>query len=144
MLRSHLRIMKVPYRMQAFLRSTFLAFLVIFALGLTACGGGSSKGANAVATITVAPASLSLNFGDVSAVTAVASDKNNATVASAIFTYTSDHPHLVSVANAGGVCAGKWDDLAKPVVCTPATAADCPATNCTANITVSSGGINAT
>jgi YVTN family beta-propeller protein len=50
--------------------------------------------------------------------------------------YLSSNSDLVSVSTGGSVCAGKWDSLTAPVVCTPAT------TPGTATITVAAGSVN--
>lgn len=38
---------------------------------------------------------------------------------STTFSYSTSNPNVVSIANNGLVCAGTWDNVAAPVVCTP-------------------------
>jgi len=95
-------------------------------LALTACGGGTPK-ANVATLLAVSPAVVSMNRGDVATINVQATDSKNAAV-SVDFTYSSNNPALVSVSNAGSLCAGKWDT--NYVVCTPAS------TTGTATVTV--------
>ena len=50
------------------------------------------------------------------------------------FSYRSSNPNIVSISNSGLACAGTWDSLVTPVVCTPGGAG-------TATLTASSSGI---
>src|SRR6266498_2574707 len=91
--------------------------IMIVTLGLSSCGGGGGS-SSTITKVTISPANVSLNRGDVRAVTATATDKNDATVGGDV-TWTSDNSNLLSVSTAGLLCAGKWD--ANFIVCTPAT-----------------------
>ncbi|HWR36029.1 MAG TPA: hypothetical protein VN622_09195 [Clostridia bacterium] len=104
--------------MERFASRLFVSYVIILvALSLVACGGSQFAEANKVAKVTVAPATLSMNKGDVVQLTPVAVDASDAQVL-AQFSYTSNNPEVLSVSTAGNVCAGKWD--ANFIVCTPA------------------------
>ena len=93
-----------------FLLATFVAVSVI-----SGCGGGGGIGP--VATVTVTPASVSLSPGDVISLSPSAQDSNGNIVASATFTFAVTG-NAVTVSNSGLVCAGTWDSLTTPIVCT--------------------------
>ncbi len=117
---------------------TYLAGILILASVaiLPGCGGGGSSTAKpdtTVATLTVNPSSLSLDFGQVVQLQATPKNKDGTAVLQTI-TYKSDNTAVVQVSNSGNACAGTWDT--NFIVCTPAT------TPGTANITATSGGIN--
>jgi hypothetical protein len=99
----------------------FFLFLAAFSgVALLGCGGDSSGStSNPIATVNVLPSSLSLVPGQVAAVTVQVLDADgNATFANSI-TFASGNTALVQVAKNGLVCAGSWDSLDTPVVCTP-------------------------
>lgn len=106
-----------------------LGFLVFIA----GCSSGNVA-APVAASITVAPPTLSVNEGQVVAVTATAYDSTGAVVA-VDYTYSSSNPGLASVSAAGAVCGGQFDS--NNIVCT--ANGDGQAT-----ITVSSGSVSAT
>ncbi|HSA93268.1 MAG TPA: hypothetical protein VLE48_09680 [Terriglobales bacterium] len=101
----------------------FFLFLAVFSgVALLGCGGGnnSTTTPNPIASVNVIPSSLSLTPGQVAAVTARPLDADgNATFANSV-TFASANTALVQVAKNGLVCAGSWDSLDSPVVCTPA------------------------
>lgn len=114
----------------------WLTFFVTLTLIISGCGGGNSASTvGAPTAVTLTPASLSLDFGQVSGVSAAVTDANGNQVLTATTTFQSSNTALVSVAASGLVCAGTWDSLTTPVVCTPATTAG------TANITATAAGI---
>ncbi len=84
-----------------------LLILVLLALGPIGCGGGSAIGP--AHTVTVTPAPLSLNRGQVAQVTAAVTDVNGNAVSTETITYASSAPSVASVSPAGLVCAGAWD-----------------------------------
>ncbi len=114
--------------------STLLLSFVLTA-ALVGCGGSSSSGASPTvpSSISLLPQMLSLDLGSTTSISATA--KNYAgNVVTVTYTWTSNNPSIVSVATNGAVCAGTWDSLAAPVVCTPSGVG-------TAQITATSSGI---
>ncbi len=90
--------------------------------GITGCGSGSP-----VSTTTYpVPASISLNptptasmeIGTTLSFTAVATNSAGAQVTEPI-NYQSSNPAVVTIAANGQACAGSWDSLATPQICTP-------------------------
>ncbi len=125
--------------MQRYLSYGFFILILMAVVILPGCGGGgnssSSAPDNTVATVTVSPASLSLEFGQVMALSAVAQNAAGSTVLQT-FTYKSDNTAVVTVSTSGNVCAGTWD--ATFIVCTPSTTAGAT------TITVTAGSISKT
>jgi hypothetical protein len=111
--------------------------LLALSFGLTACGGGGSS-TGAVSTVTISPTFVSLTPGGVQQLTITATDKNSTQIFNQITTATSDNAN-VSVTSTGLVCAGTWDSLTTPIVCTPSTTVPV-----TANLTIAVGGVSAT
>jgi hypothetical protein len=127
-------VLRPTFRLHAFASAGMAALLLA---ALAGCGG-SKKAATASNTIRVAPTTLSLNLGDVAAISASVVDANGATVSNpAILTYSSSNTAVANVSTGGLVCAGKWD--ANFIVCD--TTGVQPGT---ANITVTSGSLTAT
>ena len=115
----------------------FLILLV--SLGLSGCGGGGSSssggGVGPPATAELKPASLSLEVGSIAQIAVTVMDAAGHPVFSSGPTFNSSNPAVATVSNGGLVCAGTWDSLTTPVVCTPAAAAG------TSNLTATVGGI---
>ncbi len=116
--------------------------------GLTGCGGsggGNQPEPRVLTDVTVAPSSVSLNRGQALQVTVVALDQEDAVIL-ADFTFTTANNTVFTIANNGLICAGTWDSLTSPVVCTPSTADCSTPANCTANLTVTAtaGGVTVT
>lgn len=107
--------------------SGFLLVLGLIALaGLCGCVGKSTKnqGGGNVQTVTLNPSTnVSLELGDTQTFTATARDANGRSVFSTInFTAscTDQQPCApITIATNGRACAGSWDSLSNPVVCTP-------------------------
>ena len=113
------------------------ALVVLLLAALAGCGG-SKKTATTTNTISVSPTTLSLNLGDVAAISASVVDANGATVSNPpVLTYASSNTAIANVSTGGLVCAGKWDT--NFIVCD--TTGVQPGT---ANITVTSGSLTAT
>ncbi|MGA2001481.1 MAG: Ig-like domain-containing protein [Terriglobales bacterium] len=108
-------------------------------VALAGCGGGGSSSTSTIPnTITASPSSISLNLGDVAAISATVTDSKGVVVTNPpTFTYSSSNTAVATVSTAGSVCAGKWDALF--IVCD--TTGVQPGT---ANITVTSGTVTGT
>ena len=116
----------------------YAAFAVVLMVALAGCGGGSSSTPPIPDTVTTSPSFISLNFGDVAAISATVTDSKGVLVTNPPpFTYSSSNTAVATVSSAGSVCAGKWDALF--IVCD--TTGVQPGT---ANITVTSGTITGT
>jgi hypothetical protein len=113
--------------------------ILLFSLGLSGCGGGSgsssSGGVGPPANVVMIPASLSMEVGGVSQVGVNVTDSASHQVLTFTPTFNSSNTAVASVSNSGLVCAGTWDSLTTPVVCTPAVAAG------TSNLTATVAGI---
>ena len=115
--------------------SIFLVAILVLAMALAGCGGGSSS-ANQPSSVVVSPTTLSLNLGSVGGISATVVDSTGTAVTSPpTITYTSSNTAVATVSSAGSVCAGIWD--ANFIVCTPSQSG-------TANITVTAGSLTAT
>lgn len=89
-------------------------------------------GVPAVIRLSPAP-SVSVELGSTTQFSATALSGTKSPL-NATFAYRSSNPNVVSIANNGLVCAGTWDSVSTPVVCTPGGVG-------TATITASSSGI---
>ena len=128
------------------MRRSFPIFLIALLLTLAVSGCGKGNSANMLG----APASItltgnnttfaSLNRGEVLQLSAAAMDSAGHVIAAANITYASSNP-AIQVAKNGLVCAGTWDSLTTPVVCTPAPAPAPGGPGLTANITAMVGSI---
>jgi hypothetical protein len=105
-------------------------------LGLAGCGGKSKKAPPSAASVTVAPTTASLEIGALLQFTGTSRSSSNAIVTVPL-TWTSSNTSVLDVANNGLACAGKWDSLTIPIVCTPGAAG-------TALVTASASGVTST
>ncbi|HEV3039290.1 MAG TPA: Ig-like domain-containing protein [Candidatus Angelobacter sp.] len=97
-------------------RSAIVTVLFLITCGiLVGCGGSSNKAA-AVASVVLSPTSFSLNSGDVVQISAIPENSANAAVTANI-TYSSSNNAIVTISNAGLICAGVWDSLTTPINC---------------------------
>lgn len=108
----------------AFRRSAVALTIGLFgcALLLSCSGGGSVTQVTkdvvpAIVTISPSP-NASIEVGKTLVFTAVAENGQGSALAET-FTYTSSAPNIVTVANDGLACAGSWDSLVAPTLCTP-------------------------
>lgn len=127
--------------MQFFQRSRFFFIFALFCVSIflvAGCGGGSSAATttSAPTSIAVNPSILSMTAGQVVQVSAQLLDANGASISSANYAYSSTGG--VQVSTAGLVCAGTWDSLTSPVICTPGPV------NGTGVVTVTASGISQT
>ena len=80
-------------------------------------------------TVTTVPASISLTptpsasleIGKTLSFTATPKDSSSSTITETV-TYQSSNPTVLTITTAGLACAGSWDNLATPQVCTPGPA----------------------
>lgn len=115
----------------------FLVFLL--SLGLSGCGGGaSSSGIVTVppATVELSPTAISLEKGAVAQLAVTIKDSKGNILVNPTPTFSSSNTSEVTVSTGGLLCAGTWDSLTTPVVCTPAAGVG------TSNLTASAGSIN--
>src|SRR5581483_9228324 len=125
----------IHYR--AHLRTTTLIVVILALSALIGCGGHSSTTTN-TNVIQVSPSPLSINLGDVAALSSTIVDSTGAAVTTtSTFTFSSANPAVATVSSGGLVCAGKWD--ANFIVCD--TTGVQPGST---TITVTSGTLNAT
>ncbi|MGH9571794.1 MAG: YncE family protein, partial [Candidatus Angelobacter sp.] len=125
---------------RVFNTARFIFTVIIVGALLAGCGGGSSssKNNNVVAQVTLAPASLSLEAGQVSdplSVTAVNSSNNAVTTT---FSFNSANPALATISPGGLVCAGVWDSTF--VTCSGTSASGSPLSGIT-TITATAAGV---
>ena len=123
-------------------RSAILAVLLLsICLLVSGCGGGSSNKTAVVSQIILSPTSLSLNSGDVGQIQAIPENSSNAQVTANI-TFSSSNSAIVTVSNAGLVCAGVWDSLTTPINCNGISGGN-PVSGM-ATVTVTAGGVSNT
>ncbi|HEV2022174.1 MAG TPA: hypothetical protein VGQ94_06560, partial [Terriglobales bacterium] len=114
-----------------------LFLILVLSLGLSGCGGSKSSPTSTAkaASVALLPTSLSMEVGGVSQVVITVKDAAGNLLFTSTPTFSSSNTAVGTVANGGQVCAGTWDSLTIPVVCTPAVAAG------TSNLTATVGGI---
>ena len=88
------------------------------------CGGGVSTAPSPVVTPAIVALSpqpdASLETGGVLSFSAQAQDSGaNPITPSPLISFVSSNPSVVQVAASGLACAGKWDSLTNPQICTP-------------------------
>lgn len=111
--------------------------LLIVATFLVGCGGSSSSpvGFRSPAIVTLTPSSsVSIDIGTIQTFTAGAQDAGNNTLTVPI-AFHSSNTAVVTMANNGLACAGTWDSLIIPQICTPGPVG-------VAEITAISGGVS--
>src|SRR5581483_7684667 len=103
---------------------------------LSGCGGSSTSSSPTTVpgSISVSPTVASLDLGGPTVLTPTAKNFAGNPV-TLTFSWKSSNPDIVSVSTNGLVCAGKWDSLVVPIVCTPSGIGS-------AQITASASGIS--
>lgn len=119
-------------RQQVIAAALFLLFLSLMA----GCGGGSSTN-NVVASVSLAPATLSLVAGQVVPITAAAVNSANSNVVTT-FTFNSTNTSIATISPSGSVCGGVWDSAF--VVCNGSDAQGNPISG-SAIITATAAGV---
>jgi hypothetical protein len=124
-------------RLGSFWMTVVASSLILMCLG---CGGsGISTAPTPVVTpeiVTLTPANdVSIEIGNTVSFTSVAQDsKGTALTPSPLITFVSSNPNVVQVASSGLACAGKWDSLVNPQICTPGTAGESVVTAVSAGV----------
>jgi hypothetical protein len=95
---------------------------LLLSAGLAGCGGSSSKNnPSTPASITLTPTTASIEPGQVAQLIATVKNSDGIVLFQAV-TFTSSATSVATVASGGTspglVCAGTWDNLTAPVVCT--------------------------
>ncbi len=108
--------------MRKFVREGFAVTVVAILAALAGCGGNKavttvSYPVPAAISLTPSPAA-SAELGTYVSFTAAAFNSANTTITEPI-TYQSSNPSVVTVAANGLACAGTWDSLSNPQICTP-------------------------
>jgi adhesin/invasin len=100
-----------------------MALLCLNIIHLSACGSGNHGTSFATpAHIAISPATaVSLDLGTTQPFTSSTTDFSGHAVIEPV-SFHSSNTSVVTVANNGQACAGSWDSLAAPAVCTPASA----------------------
>jgi YVTN family beta-propeller protein len=97
-----------------------LSLVLSATLMVAGCGGGHGGSTlGPVASVTLLPANASVDVGGTLGISVLVKDAAGHTLLNHTVTFTSNNPN-VQVADNGLLCAGTWDSLATPVVCTPA------------------------
>src|SRR5579863_704595 len=105
--------------------SSILALLISISLiaGLSACKSGTAVGTASYAVptaITLQPQpNASLEVGQTMTFTSSATDSSNHAIAGEPISFASSNQAVVTVAANGTACAGSWDSLTNPQICTP-------------------------
>jgi hypothetical protein len=98
-----------------------LVLVLMVTMGLPGCGGSNTAPVTdpVPATITMAPTSaVSLEIGKTQTFSATTNSSANTAVTTPI-TFVSSNTAVVTVAASGLACAGTWDSLSNPQLCTP-------------------------
>jgi hypothetical protein len=108
--------------MRKFVSATSLACVLVACAFFISCSSSSSTQVTHFAvptSVLLSPApNVSLELGKFVTFLAAAHDAQGGSLTET-FTFQSSNPSVITVANNGIACAGTWDSLAAPVVCTP-------------------------
>lgn len=108
--------------MRRLISATWLVCALVGCAFLFSCSSPTSTTVTTFpvpASVSLSPSpNVSLEVGKFVPLTAAAHDSTGASVTET-FTFQSSNPSVVTVANNGIACAGAWDSLTAPVVCTP-------------------------
>jgi hypothetical protein len=100
----------------------FIAFLIFALGGLVGCSSGSPVSTTSFAvpaSITLTPKpNASMEIGAFQTFLATATSSTNTTIAVPI-SYQSSNTAVLTIASNGLACAGSWDSLSNPQICTP-------------------------
>jgi hypothetical protein len=112
--------------MGRFVSGTSLIITILGCFFLAACGSSSStrvvtNEVPATVSLTVsssASSNVSLSVGKTVTFTATARNNQNALLTET-FSFQSSNPSVLTIAGNGTACAGTWDSLTNPQICTP-------------------------
>jgi hypothetical protein len=106
-------------------RSVFFSLALIISVtlvgALTGCGGGSSTpvGFPVPASIILSPGNaVSIDVGALQSFAATPQNNNKQTITTPV-SFQSSNTAVLTIAANGAACAGTWDSLSAPQVCTP-------------------------
>src|SRR2546423_14526620 len=106
-------------------RSVFFSLALIMNLvligALSGCGGSSSKpvGFPVPASIILSPTTtVSVDLGGIQSFTATPQNNNKQSITTPV-SFRSSNTAVLTIAANGVACAGSWDSLSAPQVCTP-------------------------
>jgi len=123
--------------MHRFVSATWLVCVLAGCAFLFSCSSSSSTRVATFpvpASVSLSPSpTMSLEVGKFATLIAAARDARGNNL-SEPFTYQSSNPSVVTVADNGIACAGTWDSLTSPVICTPGSTG-------TADITAVANGV---
>jgi hypothetical protein len=110
-------------RSVAIVRLAFIFIVISFIAALAGCGG-SGPTTNTVfpvpANILLSPANtLSLDVGSANQAFTATPENSKHTAISTPVTFLSSNTAILTIASSGLVCAGTWDSIAAPQICTP-------------------------
>src|SRR5437016_106229 len=102
-------------------RLFFGCFLVMGLILLAGCGGGTSSTNFPIpGDIILTPtAQISMDLGTFQSFTAVLHNFGGRVITGEPVTWQTSNASVATVASNGLVCAGKWDSLTNPQICTP-------------------------
>jgi hypothetical protein len=108
--------------MSKFVPGAVLACAALSCVLLTSCGSSNpthvvANGLPSTVSLTPSP-NISLELGKFQVLTATAKNGVGTTITET-FSYRSSNPSVATVANNGTLCAGTWDSLTTPTICTP-------------------------
>jgi trimeric autotransporter adhesin len=99
-----------------------LAVVTVGLVWLAACGGKSTpktSGPGIPASVTLSPATATVTRGQTLLFSATVLDSNGSPVTSQTISFHSSNTSVLQISSGGLGCAGTWDSLTTPVVCTP-------------------------
>jgi len=98
----------------------WVVILILLIGSLAGCGSSNNAPAapNVPASITLTPATASVEVGGTQNFTVSAKNSAGAPISVAV-TLSSSNPAVLTIANNGVACGGTWDSLTSPIVCTP-------------------------
>ena len=99
-----------------------LAVVTVGLVWLAACGGKSTpktSGPGIPASVTLTPATATVTRGQTVQFSSSVLDSNGTAVTSQTITFRSSNTAVLQISSGGLGCAGTWDSLTTPVVCTP-------------------------
>src|SRR6478735_10922858 len=107
--------------MGRFVSATSLVCVLAGCALLISCSSGSTTNVtnNEVpASVSLTPGNVSLEPGKTVGLTPSATNSGGTSITET-FAFQSSNPSVITVGANGNVCAGTWDSLTVPVVCTP-------------------------